>query len=76
MLFGTKSQLNPFVRGLNFEENWLAFHRSPSWGFIDAEHGRFFVQPGLSQLSQHLKIAIQAFAADDKIRTGLQKLEE
>ena len=76
MLFGTKSPLNPFARGLKFEEKWLAFHRSPRWGFIDAEHGQFFVQPGLSQLSQHLKMAIQSFAADGQICSGLQELEE
>lgn len=76
MLFGTKSHLNPFAKGHKLEGKWQVFHGAPRWGFIDAEHGHFFVRPGLSQLSQHVKLVVKAFNADGQISTGLQELKE
>ena len=76
MLFSTQSKLNPFTHGHDFEQNWRVVHGSPRWGFIDADHMRLFVDPGLAQLSQHVKMALEAFNTDGQISTGLQELEE
>ena len=75
MLFGEQSeQFNPFVRGEDPVPGWTMLHHRPSWGFINARHGEFFVEPGVDTLANYITKASENFRSTRCIPTGLRDI--
>jgi hypothetical protein len=71
MLFGEQSeQFNPFVRGEDPVPGWNKLHHRPSWGFINAGHGKYFVEPGVDTLTNFITRASEDFRSTGRIPTG------
>jgi hypothetical protein len=71
MLFGDKSaEFNPFLKGQDPASNWQEKHGRVSWGFLNGMHGKYFVDPALSELASHLKFIVASIAEESSCPTG------
>lgn len=71
MLFGSESvRFNPFLQGEDPVPAWQRKHRSPSWGIIDGDHGRYFNEPAVHQLTAYLLAAAGEFHTTGSLRGG------
>lgn len=71
MLFGAQSEkFNPFARGEDPVPGWTALHSRPAWGFINAGHGKYFVEPGVDELAGYIENAMETYWNVGQIETG------
>lgn len=71
MLFGNQSpKYNPFLRGPDPRQRWSAQHRRAAWGFLNGQHGRYFVDPALQDLTRYLLTTTEAFCLAGDIAPG------
>ncbi len=71
MLFGLRSEYNPFLKEGSPISGWFKKHKSPSWGFIDAEHGQYFREPGIHELVGYIKTVMDMWVGE-----GIEPREE
>lgn len=71
MLFGAQSvKFNPFARGEDPTAAWAAMHGQASWGFIDASHGRYFMEPAVHDLGGYLRQVSAEFCLTASVMPG------
>lgn len=71
MLFGSHSEnFNPFLKGEDAITEWQRKHQAASWGFIDAGHGKYFIEPAVHQLTGYLTRAAAVYTSTGSFDTG------
>ena len=71
LMFGRSStKFNPFLGAVDPAPRLHAQHGVCGWGFIDAEHGLFFREPGILQLSALIQSVVGEFLKHGRITPG------
>ena len=71
MLFGRASEgFNPFLHGGDPRPAWAAMHGQASWGFIDAAHGAYFMEPAVHVLVGYLRRVSAEFCLSATVNPG------
>ncbi|EGV27894.1 hypothetical protein ThidrDRAFT_4273 [Thiorhodococcus drewsii AZ1] len=70
MLFGAKSRFNPFTTDIDPVAIWRSTLGGFAWGFIDADHGQYFREPGIDQLQRLIQESVKAFRLSGGLPTA------
>jgi hypothetical protein len=71
MLFGAHSEkFNPFLKGTDPRPAWARMHGQACWGFINARHGGYFMEPAVHQLVGYIRWAIADFRRTMSVTPG------
>lgn len=69
MLFGEKSDFNPFFNSsMDPISVWKSSHEDFTWGFLNGCHGNYFKEPVIDQLRRYIEKAVTIF----KLKGGFQ----
>jgi len=71
MMFGSMSEkYNPFLRNEDPIAAWNAMHRIPAWGIVNGNHGKYFVEPAVLDLTAFIRYASNTYLEFGNISPG------